>query len=468
MILKTYCNCGIAFLLSFLFLSCEDFVEVDAPNDKLVREQVFSTDATAISAMDGIYNELFLADFSSGYTSSVTFLAGLSADIIQNIHTTNLSRMQFQQNEILPDNENNLSLWSSAYNVIYMTNSFLEGIESTNEVSGGVKGQLQGEALFIRAFTYFYLVNLYGDVPLILHTDYRQNELAARNPSSEIYDQIITDLQKAVDLLGEEYRLEERTHVNKYAAMAMLARVYLYQEDWGKAEELSTAVINKHDKYEILDDFNEVFLANSKEAIWQISPIGGGGIQTQTNEGALFLIDPVFSFFAITKLNKDFVSSFDENDQRLTNWIGYNTWNDAYFAAKYKIWNSSSFPIEEYSMVLRLAEQYLIRAEARTQQGDIAGAIEDINVIRDRAGLELFSEANTTVSKDELLDQLMKERRKELFAEWGHRWLDLKRKDFPSEVLGASKTEWQPTDVLYPIPAEERKKDPNLTQNDGY
>ena len=388
--LKNYNICGIIFLLSIILLSCEDFVEVHAPNDKLVRDQVFDTDETAISAMNGIYNQLFLADFSNGYTSSVTFLAGLSADNIQNINTTNLSRMQFEQNEILPNNENNLSLWSSAYNVIYMTNSFLEGIGNTLQVSEDVKNQLEGEARFIRAFTYFNLVNLYGDIPLILDTDYHQNELAARNPSSEVYDQIIDDLKTAVDLLGEEYR-GERTHANRFAAMALLARVYLYQEDWAKAEELSTEVIHENGTYEILDDLNKVFLANSKEAIWQVSPIGGGGIVTQTKEGSLFLIDPFFSFFAITKLDNRLVSKFNTNDERFTDWIGYNASKDAYFASKYKIWNSSSFPIEEYSMVLRFAEQYLIRAEARVQQGDSTGAIEDLNVIKARAGLDPIS-----------------------------------------------------------------------------
>ena len=458
-------------LLIFLIicnLSCEDLVEIDVPNNKLVREQVFNSDETAISAMTGIYNELFQAAFSGGSRNSVTVLSALSSDNLQNISTVNLNRMEFQENEIFPDNLDNLDLWASSYNMIYMTNSLLEGLDNSNNISSELGTQLEGEARFIRAFTYFYLINLYGDVPLILTTDYNYNELAARSPKSEIYLQILDDLSLAIDLLSSEYRAGERIHVNKFVATSLLSRVYLYLEDWDKAEELSTNVINANSTYEILDNINDVFLANSKEAIWQISPIGGGGIVTQTNEGGLFIIDPFLSFFASLKLNEEFVNIFQADDQRLLSWIDYNSSKDAYFPTKYKIGNSNKFPIEEYSMVLRLAEQYLIRAEARAKQDMLEEAIEDLDIVRQRAGLELISEINPTISKTNLLDIIMEERRKELFTEWGHRWFDLKRIEKADEVLGNNNSLWETTDVLYPIPSEDRKRNPNLTQNPGY
>ncbi|MGY8910888.1 MAG: RagB/SusD family nutrient uptake outer membrane protein, partial [Flavobacteriales bacterium] len=85
-----------------------------------------------------------------------------------------------------------------------------------------------------------------------------------------------------------------------------------------------------------------------------------------------------------------------------------------------------------------------------------------------RAGLELISEINPTISKTNLLDIIMEERRKELFTEWGHRWFDLKRIEKADEVLGNNNSLWETTDVLYPIPSEDRKRNPNLTQNPGY
>ena len=171
---------------------------------------------------------------------------------------------------------------------------------------------------------------------------------------------------------------------------------------------------------------------------------------------------------ASIKLRPSFATTFEGEDLRLQNWIGYHEGEDAFFAYKYKIWNSSEFPIEEYSMVLRFAEQYLIRAEAYAQTGNLAEAIKDIAIIQQRAGLSPVSETKPNISQEELLDLIMEERRKELFAEWGHRWFDLKRTDNAGVTLSDIKPLWETTDFLYPIPSEERRKNPNLSQNEGY
>lgn len=464
----TFWRTLLAFLISIPLVSCEEFVELETPNHKITSQDVFKSDETAISAMTGIYNQLALASFSNGSSSSVTFLSGLSADNLKNISTTNLSRTEFEQNQITPDNTLNLSLWSSAYNIIYLTNALLEGIEGSDSVSEEVRSHLEGEAKFVRAFTYFYLVNLYGDVPLILNTDFRENEVASRNSEEEVYQQILSDLQMAISSLEDEYVNGERTRINKYAAKALLARVHLYLGEWQLAEDLSSQVIAQSGTYEILENYDTVFLANSKEAIWQISPNGRGNVSTHTNEGNIFIIHPVFSFFASVKLNEALIQTFDQEDQRLVNWVGYNAYMDAHYPFKYKIWNSSEQPILEYSMVLRLSEQYLIRSEARVAQGKYVEAIQDMNILRERAGIEPIPETDHELGEADLSKLLLEERRRELFTEWGHRWLDLKRTGKAGEILGSSNPSWQSTDVLYPIPGEERKKNNQLTQNLGY
>ena len=453
--------------IPFIFLSCEDFVEIEVPQNKLVQEIVFNNDDTAIGAMTGIYNQLYQSAFAGGHFYSVTLLSGLSGDNIKKITTTNDLRMQFQKHELKPDNSNVLYLWSSAFNVIYMANSILEGLDDSDKITPVLKHQLEGEARFVRAFSYFYLVNLYGDVPLILSTNYRENRLAPRDPVAEVYLQIVEDLEIASELLGSEYRDGERTQVNNSAVTALLARVHLYLENWEEAETLSTLVIEETTMYELLVDLDAIFLANSKEAIWQISPIGGGGTMTQTNEGSIFVIDPVYHYSAAFKLDEDFLTVFEEGDRRLDNWIGFNETKNAFFPYKYKIQYSNSFPITEYSMVLRLAELYLIRAEARARRGNLAGSIEDLDIIRGRAGVPLLAETDPGISQDVLLDLIFEERRKELFAEWGHRWFDLKRSGRAEEVFGPEET-WESTDFLYPIPEEERLKNSNLSQNPGY
>jgi hypothetical protein len=108
--------------------SCEDFLEVETPNHKIVSESVFNNDQTALSAMTGIYNELFLATFTGGgRETSVSILAGLSADELKTLRANDLNLIEFEENEIQPNNSRNLSIWTSAYNIIYMTNSLLEG-----------------------------------------------------------------------------------------------------------------------------------------------------------------------------------------------------------------------------------------------------------------------------------------------------------------------------------------------------
>ncbi|MCX2837469.1 RagB/SusD family nutrient uptake outer membrane protein [Salinimicrobium sp. MT39] len=453
-------------LLLLILISCEDFIEVEVPNNQLIQEVVFDSDDTAQSAMIGIYNQLFLAEFANGHFSSVTVLSGLSGDIIEN-HKNYPSRIQFEDHQLEPSNPENLYIWSSAYNVVYMTNSMLEGLLESKNLSPALKQQLEGEARFIRAFSYFYLANLYGDVPLLLTTDYNENRLASRDPVADVYLQIIEDLEISRELLSTDYRDGERTQVNTTAATALLARVHLYLENWEQAEALSTMIIETTMQYELLNDLDEVFLANSREAILQITPLGGGGYMTQTNEGFNFIIDPVIYFMAAFKLNNEFPEAFDKNDKRLLNWIGFHEGENAFFPYKYKIFTSNSFPITEYSMVLRLAEQYLIRAEARAKMGNLVGSIEDLDVIRDRAGLPLLAETDPGINQENLLDLIFEERRKELFAEWGHRWFDLKRSGRAEEVFGPEET-WQSADLLYPIPEEERMKNPNLSQNPGY
>jgi hypothetical protein len=159
------------------------------------------------------------------------------------------------------------------------------------------------------------------------------------------------------------------------------------------------------------------------------------------------------------------LSAFENGDQRMNKWLGKNIVNDLayYYPYKYKV-NAYS-PITEFYIVLRLAEQYLIRAECRAQQDNIDGAKSDLNIIRSRAGL-----VNTTANnQDSMLLAISHERQVELFCEWGQRWCDLKRSGNANAILGDRKApNWQPTDSVYPIPAYEIQNNPFLVQNAGY
>ncbi|WP_121667400.1 RagB/SusD family nutrient uptake outer membrane protein [Mesonia aquimarina] len=460
--MKLYKKISLLLFLCFLGSSCEDFVEVEAPDHQLPVAVVFENEETARSAMLGIYYQLFRsAAFSNGHTSSVTALAGLSAGTLTPVDATNTVFTEFLQHEVLPQNPNNFNLWSSAYQTVYMVNSFLEGLEASDSIPEELASQLRGEALFIRGFTYFYLKQLYGKVPLILTSDYRQNASAASNTPEEILTQILTDLQTAESLLSEAYPQQERTTVNRYAVKALLARIALYNENWEAALQYSNEVIAQTSLYGLEENVNDVFLANSQEAIWQISPLGGGNITTNTHEWTIFS-----SAFPQLRLTAGFETNFETGDLRKTYWLEQHPENNTYRPYKYKTGNTSDV-ITEYSMVLRLAEQYFIRAEAQAKLGNMSAAIADLDDIRERAGISLIAQTQPNVTVEDFSTLLLEERQRELFAEWGHRWLDLWRTQNAAMEFSGSAF-WEPTDERYPIPEDERIKNPNLTQNPGY
>ncbi len=450
-------------ILGFLLFlsSCDkEFVEVDLPNSLVSGELVFQNDETAIAAATGMYTKLLSNNSFIGQFNSIAYLGGFSSDELIDYSNT-APNSEFYQNQLNANNSSVLGIWSSAYNIIYEANAVIEGVTASTTLSPDVKTQLEGEGKFVRAFCYFYLVNLFGDVPLITSTNYQTNSTLGRSDEEEVYNQIINDLTNARILLTEDYSGSSRVRPNKWAATALLSRIYLYNENYSMAELESTSLINSS-QYTLQSDINNVFLRDSNEAILQLVKVYPNGFPTP--DGVIFYIS---SEGATKDINSDLLNSFEVGDLRKDNWITTRDINSIiyYRPNKYKVrfyFTDSNYP--EDLVLLRLAEQYLIRAEARINQNDIVGAQEDINVIRNRAGL-----LNTTAaSQPELLLAVEQERRHELFSEMGHRWLDLKRTNRAATVLGPIKSDWNSEDVLYPIPESEILKNINLTQNPGY
>jgi hypothetical protein len=436
--------------------SCKKFLDIPPPKDAVTPTQIFENDAIATSAITGIYSRMASNGTFSGDNESIAVLTGLTGDELKSYYA---SLDYFYNNEIPTTSVELNNLWSNSYTYIYTSNAILAGLATKNGVTEATNKELQGEAKFIRAFCYFYLVNLFGDVPLNLSTDYRVNEIAKKATKEIIYAQIITDLSDAVNLLPTTYITTERIRPNKWAAKALLARVYLYVQQWDLAIQNSTEIINQKTTYALLNDLDKVFLKNSTEAIWQLMPMSGGN----TQEGNLFIptATPLFA-----SLSSNFAKSFELADNRKSKWI--KDYVDAtgtyYYPSKYKV--SYTTTVTEYSMVIRLAEIYLIRAEARAKLGQIDAALEDINVIRKRASLSSIEPGLTQI---QCLNEVESQRKFELFTEWGHRWLDLKRTNRLTEVILPIKgSVWQPSDVLYPIPFNEINRNPNSSQNPGY
>jgi len=443
---------------------CTKFVAVKPPITQITSEEVFSSDASAISSINGIYSQMIDGlDFASGDLNSVTILTGLSSDELVD-YTGSPDFGQFYTNSLNSTNTTMTSIWTQGYTLIYYANSILEGLNKSNAVSSSAKNELMGEAKFVRAFTYFYMVNLFGDVPYVNSTNYNVNNTVGRSSVAQVYKNVISDLKDAQGLLLSDYSVSkgERIRPNKYAATALLARVYLFTGDWVNAEVQADTVINQSTLYNLNSDLNNVFLKNSTDAIWQLKPVDP---TVNTWEGFTFILLDVPTNVA---LSPQVVSSFDSGDNRRSQWVDSITVGSQtyYYPFKYKVNDASVF--SEYSMVLRLSEQYLIRAEARAEQGNGA-AVDDLNTIRNRAGLPNYS---GLTDKQSLLTQILHERFVELFTEWGHRWLDLKRTNSVDSVMNTATPikggVWKTDAKLYPIPENQINNDPNVSQNPGY
>lgn len=448
-------------IVIFCLNACDSYTETDMPVSELNAAAVFEEKNTANAAMTDIYAQIRDNGLLTGKVTGISKNIGLYSDELTWYGSNSLSSQNFYNNTVLPSTVDVSNWWNSAYSQIYAANAVIEGVASSTKLAQVDKDQLTGEAKFVRGLLHFYLLQLYGDIPYITTTDYKVNIGVSRMPSAEVYSHSIEDITAASELLPEAYPTGGRVRPNSYAAKALLARIYLYNGAWAEAADNASAVLNNTESYIWQNDLSKIFLKESTTAIWQLMPRTA---TRNTDEGATF----IFSFGPPpqTALSEGLINAFENGDLRKTNWIkgvtdGTTTWYHAY---KYKKSRTSN-PAQEYPIVLRLAEQYLIRAEARAQQGELIGAKEDLNKIRNTAGLG----DTEAVTKAEILDAILQERRVEFFTEYGHRFFDLKRTGKLDEFLSGTKPDWNNTDRLLPIPQSEINLNPNIApQNPGY
>lgn len=451
---------GLVFITSF---SCKKFVEINPGTNLVQTSDVFSSDQQALSALAGVYATFRNSNFYM-LNGGLSLYAGLAADEIYATAPT-ATTDPFFQNQLLSTNSIiNTNFYSHIYKVIYQTNAILEGLQRSKQLSQTAKSQFMGEVKCIRAFLYFHLIQLFGDAPLVLSTDYAINSVLGRTPIRDVYSQIISDLKEAKDLLAVSYPSAGKARINKYVATAILAKVYLFGNDWTKAEIQASELINSGN-YQLITSSNivRVFSKEAPETIWEIANTSEISVPGDPS----FFIPSTSSIKPAYSLTNSLLSVFEPGDARKVNWIGKNVVGgvDYFYPYKYrqKIISGGGTP-NEYQVILRLAEQYMIRAEANAQLGNISAAQSDLNRVRNRAGL-----SNTTAAtKEALLLAIEKENQVEFFSEQGHRWLNLLRTNRADVILGQIKSTWQATDKLWPIPEKEIDNNPFLYQNPGY
>jgi hypothetical protein len=474
-------NLVLYILLLAGFAGCKKFIEVAPPVTQLTEGNVYSSDATAISSITGIYSILSSSAISGN--AGFSLKGGLAADEFTLYSgVTGKELIAHYQNNLVSTAAQSFGggNWSDYYNFIFRCNAAIEGIQNSTSLTPAIQKQLLGEAKFLRAFFYFYLVNYYGDACIALSTDPQVNAYLYRSTVSAVYTQIINDLKDAKQLLSANYldgtllnTTTDKIRPNKLAASALLARAYLYNKDYALAKVEASNVIATSPT---LPGLENAFLKSSQEAIWQLLPVVIGH---NTEDGWTFIIPSTGpSNVDITNSHPVFLSpqllnAFEAGDQRMTKWIDSivptGSTSTYYFPYKYKSATANA-PITEYQMVLRAGEQYLIRAEANARLNLLNEAKDDLTVIRKRAGLSSI----TASTQQNILDAVLHERQVELFTEMSHRWFDLRRFAKIDETMSvvtpakANGAPWRTYQQLFPLPFTDLQRNLNIKQNDGY
>lgn len=480
----------IAILLLSTVAACTKLTQVPEPVNTITTTEAFDTKTNANAAILGIYSDMAGGQFlGNGYTNNngaftgpfnglPTISCGASSDELLPFSGSN-DATQFQSNTINSSNSAVQNLWAETYFDIYLANAAITNLPGSTKIDEGTKKQLIGEAKFLRALSYFYLVNWFGaeysenpnglGVPLVTTNGYVVNDTMRRATTSKVYNLILSDLKDAQQTLANDYSVSNgnRTRVNQAGASALLARVYLYMGDYADAATQASVVISNN-LFKLANDLNAVFTPNNTEAIlqWEVPTKNQPFASSEGNT----ILPPDRQSPPGYFLTSSLINSFEPGDGRWGAWVDTITYGGQLYAYpfKYRVYQGTAGNTDENYTVLRLAEQYLIRAEAEANGagGGLISAVNDLNIIRSRAGLLPLS---TALTKDQVLAAIAHERQIEFFSEWGHRWFDLKRTGQAQTVLSITKGAPLPANqLLYPIPASELIMDNHLVQNAGY
>lgn len=435
------------FSFALMAVSCEKILD-QKPQTALDAASAYSTRQGVEAGLLGCYNAL---QSTSYYGLEYWALADMYAGVIS--HTgTFPTYAQVTNRIILPDNVNVTNTWNQIYNGINRCNNILASIDALNDPAYS-KTQGAAEARFLRALMYFDLLRLYGGsttgynltngrgLPLRLTPTLTPKDAApiALSTESEIWKQIDLDLDYAI--INLKATVLGRATAN--AAIALKARAALYKNDFSNAETLATTVINnlRGTGTGLVADYSSLWLTQNvrPESIFELQ-----FDINNTNSIAFYYFPTPFGGRNEIGSSPALVAQSNTDLRRAANIRLMGTANKTF---KYSRINGTDNVI-----IIRLAEMYLIRSEARVRKSsaDLTGALEDLNVIRNRAGLP----SSTTATIPELLTEIYQERYFE-FAHEGHALFDFRRTNrlattFPSNFAGQNEFR-----ALFPTPQRE-------------
>lgn len=433
-------------ILAFLAPAC-DILDVE-PQSSIPAGEAFKDKEGIERGILGAYSGLQSLSY---YGRTYAIFSDLSADNLTHPpNATATSYSEVDNNSILPENATVDGIWSAIYDGINVANNVIAQLPKIPGMTVAEQNKALGELYFIRALNHFNLMNYFGAIPLKTIPTIGVTEVnVPRDPVDAVYAQIIQDLQFAVQNLPAS---GNKIRASKYAAQALLARVYLYKKDYANAITAATDVID-NGGYTLLSNYADIFSSEATaESIFEVDFTA-----LDRNRIAEYNFPLTLNGRREVEPATDLLNSYTANDERFNASVAYT--GTLPYAIKYDDLSTGS----DNFIVLRLAEMYLIRAEARALLNGPADLIrDDINTIRNRANMADVSFG----TYPELLSSIESERRLELAFE-GHRWFDLVRTGRAVDVLSNVTSINQ---TLFPIPLSEilSNTNPGMTQNPGY
>ncbi len=489
-------------LLISLLVSCSDFLEVD-PEDQNTIQQQFSTRENTLDAVAGLYREINTAFFNADFAYYGDLQAG-NVRYTPDIGETNLGRVTINELPTIYDFnadkiENDLDdTYENAYQVVNAANTVLENITQTPDLTEEERDQIRSESLAARAFAHFYLARMYaqsfafdpegGNLGVVYNTRTLTVGVAfpARSTLAETFDLIGQDLDEALSISRGSSILEgfEKNTFSPTVIKTLMADVALWQQDYQTVFALCDEIINNAGiSLTPADSYANQWLGGTdlSETIFALA------VSLNTEGSISFSMNGIYPNFSGSQslapdcenttdlsfadfaASGDLISLFEENDIRLTSLLGQQqlcTLDDNVELSSLPYSFTNKYNAQKGMILYRLSELYLMRAEAALMLGDNGQALEDLNTIRNRAGLE------SIMSNTNLESEILLERRRELAFE-NKTFYDLSRTGSNvtrgQDCIAATCNLTYPNPrYILPIPEESINVNSNLQQNESY
>lgn len=469
------------FFSVLLFTSCKGFLDKD-PIATLDAGSFFQTEDDAIQAMNAAYKPLTFSNANNNFYWAFGTLA--SDEAIAGGDGSRAGLIDLDALTHTPRTDEINRFWQLEFSGITQCNLVLDKVQ-TIAISKTIKDRVVGEALFLRAFYYFQLTQVFGDVPLLTGIVSPDKLKIPRISKTLVYQQIIADCDQSANLLPPQYSGAEIGRATRGAALALAAKTHLYQKNWDKTLEY-IAKIKALNIYGLMPNYQDNFnkkTQNNKESVWEIQHTNLE-LNVGNSLNQWWYSKKIVGGYGFAEATDTFVKAFEADDPRRKFTVVAN--NEDYFGVVYKnSFSSTRYSVRKYLQAdstltqkadgdinytaIRYAEVLLWEAESLAELGRNTEGAVPLEMVRNRARLQAANPLTAlqkivTTDKTALINAIRRERQVELGFEL-HRYFDLVRWGIAAQNIAEFKVGKH---EVFPIPQIEMDLNPSLIQNPNY